>query len=105
LGFGLVLNSENLEKAYNDLTEECKYSTHGYWKSGDFKAWGKRSLNLIDEVRDATSQHYTMFLRMHHETLVLGTGDSRFGTPVSLCIRILKSVHKESIISSNVTSS
>jgi hypothetical protein len=49
------MNNENLEKAYNDFIEECKYSTHGYWKSGDFKAWGKRSLNLIDEVCDVTS--------------------------------------------------
>jgi len=99
------MNNENLEKAYNDLTEECKYSTHGYWKSGDFKAWGKKSLNLIDEVCGVTNKYYTIFLRMHHEALVLGTGDSRFGTHVSLCISILKSVHKESIISSNVTSS
>ncbi|MCZ6791762.1 MAG: hypothetical protein O7C70_08195 [Candidatus Dadabacteria bacterium] len=94
-----------MEKAYNDFIEECKYSTHGYWKSGDFTAWGKKSLNLIDEVCGVTNKYYTIFLRMHHEALVLGTGDSRFGTHVSLCISILKSVHKESIISSNVTSS
>ena len=72
-------------------------STHGFWNSEDFKQWGKKSLNLIDEVYGVSSQYYTLFLRTHHEALVLGTSDSRFDTYVSVCIAILKSAYKESL--------
>lgn len=73
------MNNDNFEKAYKDLIEEYKHSTHGYWKSDDFTAWGKKSLNLIDEVCGVTNKYYTIFLRVHHGALVLGVGDSRFG--------------------------
>ena len=99
------MNSDNFQNAYNALISETKHSTHGYWKSDDFKAWGKQALDLIDEICGVTSKYYTTFLRIHHEAQVLGASDSRFGTHVSLCISILKSAYKESIESSNTISS
>ena len=91
------MNSFELENKYKNLIEESKNSTHGYWNSEDFKQWGKKSLNLIDEVYGVSSKYYTLFLRTHHEALVLGTSDSRFDTYVSVCIAILKSAYKESL--------
>jgi hypothetical protein len=91
------MNTSELEITYKNLIEESKNSTHGFWKSEDFKEWGKKSLNLIDEVYGVSSQYYTLFLRTHHEALVLGTSDSRFDTYVSVCIAILKSAYKESL--------
>ena len=55
----------------------------------------KKALNLLDELCGVTSQYYTLFLRTHHEALLLGTNDSRFDTYVSLCITILRSAYKE----------
>jgi len=86
----------NFEKTYNDLIEESKHSTHGFWKPEDFRQWGKKALKLLDELYGVTNQYYTLFLRTHHEALVLGTSDSRFGTYVSLCNTILNSAYKES---------
>jgi hypothetical protein len=91
------MRKENFEKAYNNLIEESKHSSHGFWKPKDFKEWGKKSLNLIDEVCGVSSQYYTLFLRIHHEALVIGTNDSRFDTYVSVCIAILRSVYNESV--------
>ncbi len=91
------MNSSELENTYKNLIEESKNSNHGFWNSEDFKQWGKKSLNLIDEVYGVSSQYYTLFLRTHHEALVLGTSDSRFDTYVSVCIAILKSAYKESL--------
>ena len=91
------MNSFELENTYKNLIEESKNSTQGFWNSEDFKQWGKKSLNLIDEVYGVSSQYYTLFLRTHHEALVLGTSDSRFDTYVSVCIAILKSAYKESL--------
>ena len=91
------MNSFELENKYKNLIEESKNSTHGLWNSENFKQWGKKSLNLIDEVYGVSSQYYTLFLRTHHEALVLGTSDSRFDTYVSVCIAILKSAYKESL--------
>lgn len=91
------MNSFELENIYKNLIEESKNSTHGFWNSENFKQWGKKSLNLIDEVYGVSSKYYTLFLRTHHEALVLGTSDSRFDTYVSVCIAILKSAYKESL--------
>jgi hypothetical protein len=91
------MNSYELENTYKNLIEESKNSTHGLWNSENFKQWGKKSLNLIDEVYGVSSKYYTLFLRTHHEALVLGTSDSRFDTYVSVCIAILKSAYKESL--------
>ncbi len=49
------MNNENLEQAYNDFIEECKYSLMDIGNQVTSKHGGKRSLNLIDEVCDATS--------------------------------------------------
>ena len=97
------MNNYNLEKAYNDLIEESKHSTHRYQKPDDFKSLGKKGLNLTDEVCSVTDRYYTMILRIHHKALVLGSSDSS-GKHISLCISILQSVCKESIKSSNVKS-
>ncbi len=86
-----------IEKKYEELIAESKHSTHGFWNPEEFKEWGKKALNLIDELCGVTSQYYTLFLRTHHEALLLGTNDSRFGTYVSLCIAILRSAYNESI--------
>ena len=88
---------QNIENKYNQLIEDTKHSSHGFWNPEEFKEWGKRALNLLDELYGVTSQYYTLFLRTHHEAVVLGTNDSRFDTYVSLCITILRSAYKESI--------
>ena len=93
--------SKDLESTYNDLIRETKQSSHGFWSAEKFKQWGKKSLNLIDEVSGVSSQYYTLFLRTHHEALILGTADSRFDTYVSVCIAILKSAYKESLKQAN----
>ena len=85
------------EKKYDELIAESKHSTHGFWNPEDFKEWGKKALNLIDELCGVTSQYYTLFLHTHHEALLLGTNDSRFDTYVSLCITILRSAYNESV--------
>ena len=86
----------SFEKTYSDLIEETKSRSHGFWNPDDFKKWGKRVLNLLDEVYGVSSQYYTLFLRTHHEALVIGTNDSRFDTYVSVCIAILRSAYNES---------
>lgn len=91
------MESIAIEEKYNELIAESKHSTHGFWNPGDFKKWGKEALNLLDELCGVTSQYYTLFLRTHHEALILGTNDSRFDTYVSLCITILRSAYKESV--------
>jgi len=91
------MRNESLAETYNQLLEQTKYSTHGYWDSTDFKEWGKQALNFIDEICGVSNQYYTLFLRTHHEALVLGTNDSRFDTYVSVCIAILRSVYKDSL--------
>lgn len=91
------MNNTSFEKIYNDLIDETKLTSHGFWNPEDFKNWGKKSLNLIDEVCGVSSQYYTLFLRTHHEAVVLGTSDSRFDTYVSVCISILKSAYNNSI--------
>jgi len=90
------MRKKNFETTFYNLIEESKISSHGIWKLEDFKEWGKKSLNLIDEVYGVSNQHYTLFLRTHHEALVLGANDSRFDTYVSLCITILRSAYNES---------
>lgn len=90
------MTNEAFETKYNELIADSKNATHGFWAPEDFKEWGKRALNFIDELCGVTSQYYTLFLRTHHEALILGTNDSRFDTYVSLCITILRSAYKES---------
>lgn len=89
------MRNEDLDEVYNQLLERTKHSTHGFWDPEDFKEWGKQALNFIDEVYGVSSQYYTLFLRTHHEALILGTNDSRFDTYVSVCITILKSAYRE----------
>lgn len=88
--------NDSFEDKYNQLIADTKHTTHGFWTPEDFKQWGKDVLQLLDELCGVTSQYYTLFLRTHHEALVLGTNDSRFDTYVSLCITILRSAYKES---------
>jgi len=88
---------QTLEKTCNRLLEQTKHSTHGFWNPDDFKEWGKMALNFIDEIYGVSNQYYTLFLRTHHEALVLGTTDSRFDTYVSVCVAILRSVYSESL--------
>lgn len=95
------MNNENMETVYRELIDESKHSTHGYWGVDDFRDWGKRALHLIDEICGVTSTYYTTFLRTHHEAIVIGVSDIRFGTHVSLCISILKSAYNESGGNSN----
>jgi len=90
------MNDINYETAFAKLLDETKHPTHGLWNKEDFKAWGKRALKLIEELSGISSTYYTTFLRVHHEALLLGTDDQRFGTHVSLCISILKSAYQES---------
>lgn len=91
------MNNKELTIIYDDLIAETKNTSHGFWNPDDFKLWGKKVLHLLDEVCGVSSQYYTLFLRTHHEALVLGTSDSRFDTYVSVCIAILKSAYKESL--------
>lgn len=91
------MNSREIKNTYNELMSETKNRSHGFWNPNDFKEWGKKSLNLIDEVCGVSNQYYTLFLRTHHEAVVLGTSDSRFDTYVSVCIAILKSAYRESL--------
>lgn len=90
------MKNENMETLYRELIDESKHSAHGYWRVDDFRDWGKRALRLIDEMCGVSSAYYTTFLRTHHEAVVIGVSDSRFGTHVSLCISILRSAYKES---------
>ena len=89
-----------IDETYNRLLEQTKHSTLDFWDSKDFVEWGKQALNLIDEICGISSQYYTLFLRTHHEAVVLGTNDSRFDTYVTVCTAILKSAYKEFNISS-----
>ena len=91
------MNEPEIREKYIELIEESKHSSHGFWKAEDFKQWGKKALNLIDEVCGVSSQYYTLFLRTHHEAVILGTSDSRFATYVSVCISILRSAYRESL--------
>ncbi len=86
----------NLKDTYTELLDETSRTTHGLWKKEDFKDWGKRALKLIEELSGISSTYYTTFLRVHHEALLLGADDPRFGTHVSLCLSILRSAYKES---------
>lgn len=96
------MSNETLEEIYNQLLEQTKPSPHGFWDAEDFKGWGKKALNFIDDICGVSNQYYTLFLRTHHEALVLGTSDSRFDTYVSVCIAILKSAYRESSKSTEV---
>lgn len=89
------MNKNDIEIRYTQLLDDTKRYTHGYWKADNFKNWGKIALKLIDEMCGVTSTYYTIFLRTHHEALVIGTDDARFSTHVSLCISILKSAYQE----------
>ena len=89
------MNNEEVDAIYNQLIDESKHAAHGYWKIDDFKEWGKKALKLIDEMYGVRSTYYTTFLRTHHEGIVIGSSDVRFGTHVSLCVSILKSAYKE----------
>lgn len=91
------MDKKGFEKTYIDLINETKNKSHGFWNPQEFKNWGKKSLKLIDEVCGVSSQYYTLFLRTHHEAIVIGTNDSRFDTYVSVCIAILKSAYRESL--------
>ena len=91
-----LMSENNLEVSYLELLDETRHTTHGLWKKEDFKAWGRRALKLIEELSGVSSTYYTTFLRVHHEALLLGTDDQRFGTHVSLCLSILKSAYQES---------
>jgi hypothetical protein len=90
------MNDISYETAFKKLLDETRHTTHGLWNKEDFKEWGKRALKLIEELFGVSSTYYTTFLRVHHEALLLGTGDRRFGTHVSLCVSILKSAYRES---------
>ena len=90
------MKEPEIREKYLELMEESKHSSHGFWKSEDFREWGKKSLDLIDEVCGVSSQYYTLFLRTHHEALLLDSSDSRFTTYVSVCISILRSAYRES---------
>ena len=89
------MKKNDIENRYTRLLDDTKHYTHGYWKSDNFKNWGKIALKLIDEMCGVTSTYYTIFLRTHHEALLIGTNDARFGTHVSLCISVLKSSYHE----------
>ena len=91
------MGKNDIETRYAQLIDESKHSTHGFWRSDDFKYWGKMALKLIDEICGVTNTHYTTFLRTHHEALVIGTQDARVPTHVSLFISILKSAYQEFI--------
>ncbi len=90
-----IMNNDEIYILYRELIEDSKHAVHGYWKIDDFKEWGKRALKLIDDMYGVRSTYYTTFLRTHHEAVVMGSNDARFGTHVSLCISILKSAYKE----------
>ncbi len=96
------MRNEALDEIYNQLLEQTKHSTPGFWDPEDFKGWGKKALAFIDKICGVSNQYYTLFLRTHHEALVLGTSDSRFDTYVSVCIAILKSAYRESSKSTEV---
>ncbi|MEM7008814.1 MAG: hypothetical protein AAF462_06720 [Thermodesulfobacteriota bacterium] len=89
------MEKDSINQRYSDLIEESKAYTHGFWKPEDFKTWGKKALDILDELCGINSKYYTTFLRTHHEALVLGTDDSRFNTYVSVCITILRSAFNE----------
>lgn len=90
------MNNFNVESEYKRLLDETKYVSHGLWKKDNFKDWGKSCLKVIEQLSGITSTYYITFLRVHHEAMLLGTDDERFGTHMSLCISILKSVYEES---------
>ena len=90
------MNDINIKSIYEELLDETRRTSHGFWKKEDFKEWGKRALKLLEELSGISSTYYTTFLRVHHEAMLLGTDDERFGTHVSLCISILKSAYQES---------
>ena len=94
---GSIMRNKEVDVLYRELIDESKHAAHGYWKIDDFKEWGRRALKLIDEMYGVKSTYYTTFLRTHHEGLVIGSSDARFGTHVSLCISILKSAYKEHV--------
>ena len=85
----------DIHTRYAKLMEEAKKASHGLWSENEFREWGKRALKVLDELCGVSNLYYTTFLKIHHEALVLGTGDIRFGTHLSLCISILRSVYKE----------
>ena len=92
------MNDIKIEDIYGELIDETKHSVHGLWRQDDFKEWGRRALELIEYLFGLSSTYYTTFLRVHHEALLLGTDDLRFGTHVALCVSILKSAYRESVI-------
>ena len=90
------MNDLKIEDIYGELIDETKHSTYGLWRQDDFKEWGRRALKLIEYLFGLSSTYYMTFPRVHHEALLLGTDNQRFGTHVALCVSILKSAYRES---------